>query len=100
MIDAVTAYDDSDTLESLMAVPGFPEIARGQLYDAIRMCSVDGPLTAEERDHLERAADEMGIAPWELDELCAIVGTDARLRHRRFNAVVAPVLPNRPLSSA
>ena len=93
VIDAITSYEDADTLAGLMEVPGIPEIARGQLYDAIRMCSSDGSLTLDERGHLERAADEMGIAREELDELCAIVEMETGLRRRRFNAVAAPVLP-------
>jgi signal transduction histidine kinase len=93
VIEAVTTYDDSDTLEGLMQVPGFPEVARGQLYDAIRMCSSDGPLTADELGRVERSAAALGVAREELDELRAIVAADAELRRRRFNAVAAPVLP-------
>ncbi|KRC66493.1 hypothetical protein ASE12_17990 [Aeromicrobium sp. Root236] len=93
VIEAVRTYDDSDTLEGLMKIPGLPEIARGQLYDAIRMCSIDGPLTADEIERLERSTDELGISREELDELRAIVVADAGLRRRRFNAVAAPVLP-------
>jgi hypothetical protein len=93
VIEAITTYDDSDTLADLMKVPGIPEIARGQLYDAIRMCCSDGPLTADEIGRLERSTDELGIAREEFDELCAIVAADAGLRRRRFNAVAAPVLP-------
>jgi signal transduction histidine kinase len=94
VVEAVTTYDDSDTLDDLMQLPGFPEVARGQLYDAVRMCSSDGPLTADELGHLGRSAAVMGIAHEELDELCAIVAADAELRRRRFNAVAAPVLPH------
>ncbi len=94
VIEALATYDDSDTLADLMHVPGLPEIARGQLYDAIRMCSSDGPLTSDEFDRLERSAAELGIAREEFDELRAIVAADAGLRRRRFNAVAAPVLPH------
>ena len=93
VIEAIATYDDSDTLEDLMQVPGFPEIARGQLYDAIRMCSSDGQLTSDEFDRLERSTAELGITRSEFDELRAIVAADAGLRRRRFNAVAAPVLP-------
>ncbi|MDQ6525253.1 histidine kinase [Nocardioides sp. LHD-245] len=93
VIEAVTAYDDSDTLEDLMQLPGIPETVRGMLYDGIRMCASDGPLTPDELSHLERSAATLGIAREELDELCAIVAADAQLRRRRFNAVVVPVLP-------
>jgi signal transduction histidine kinase len=93
VIEAVAAYDDSDTLEDLMQV-GLAQIARGQLYDAIRMCSSDGPLTPDELDRLECSTAELGIAREEFDELCAIAAADAALRRRRFNAVAAPVLPH------
>ena len=93
VIEAIATYDDSETLADLMQVPGIPEIARGQLYDAIRMCSSDGPLTADEFDRLERSSGELGISRAEFDELRAIVAADAGLRRRRFNAVAAPILP-------
>lgn len=92
VIEAIAAYDDSDTLEDFMKNPEFSQIARGQLYDAIRMCCSDGPLTADELGRLERSTAEMGIASEEFDELRAIVAADAGLRRRRFNAVAAPVL--------
>ena len=93
VIEAVTAYDDSDTLGGLMQLPGIPETVRGMLYDAIRMCASDGPLTPEELSHLERSAAELGVTRDELAELRAIVAADAGLRRRRFNAIAAPVLP-------
>lgn len=96
VIEAVTAYDDSDSLQGLMQLPGIPETVRGMLYDAIRMCSSDGPLTPEELGHLERSAAELGVTRDELDELRAIVEADAGLRRRRFNAIAAPVLPRGP----
>ena len=94
VIDAVATYDDSDTLTNMKQIPGFHEVVRGFLYDAIRMCCSDGPLTPDELAQLERATDELGFAREELDELCAIVVADAALRRRRFNAIAAPVLPH------
>lgn len=100
VIEAVKTYDDSDTLGDLMQLPGLPETVRGMLYDAIRMCSSDGPLTPVELGHLERSAAELGLAREELDELRAIVEADAGLRRRRFNAIAAPVLPQGSSSTA
>jgi len=94
VIDAVATYDDSDTLTNMKQIPGFHEVVRGFLSDAIRMCCSDGPLTPDELAQLERATDELGFAREELDELCAIVVADAALRRRRFNAIAAPVLPH------
>ncbi len=93
VIEAVATYDDSDTLEALMQLPGIPETVRGMLYDAIRLCSSDGPLTPDELGHLERAAVELGVTRDDLDELRAIVEADAALRRRRFATIAAPVLP-------
>ncbi len=93
VLDAIATYDDSDTLTEFMRVPGFPEISRGELYNAVRMCASDGPLTTEERTRLERSAAELGIAPEVVDEVCAIVMAEAELRRRRFNAIAAPALP-------
>lgn len=94
VIEAVTTYDDSDTLAGLMQLPGIPETVRGMLYDGIRMCASDGPLTPDELSHLERSAAELGVTRDELDELRAIVVAEAGLRRRRFNTIAAPVLPH------
>jgi signal transduction histidine kinase len=93
VIEAIAAYDDSDTLDDLKDIPGFTQVARGQVYYALCMCSSDGPLTPDEVSRLERAVDELGIAREELDEIRAIVEAEAGLRRRRFNAIAAPVLP-------
>jgi signal transduction histidine kinase len=93
VIEAIAAYDDSDTLDDLKNVPGFPQVARGQVYYALRMCSSDGPLTADELGRVERSAAALGIAREEVDELRAIVAAETELRRRRFNAIAAPVLP-------
>lgn len=94
VIEAVATYDDSDALEDLVRLPGIPETVRGMLYDAIRMCSSDGPLTPDELGHLGRSAVALGVTREDLDELRAIVEADAKLRRRRFNTIVAPVLPH------
>ena len=94
VIEAVKAYDDADTLEDLMHLPGMPQIARGQLYDSIRVCSSDGPLTADEIRRVERAAAEMGIPPEVVTELRHIVTEHEALRRRRFDVIAAPALPH------
>ena len=93
VLEAIATYDDSDTLTELMRLPGFPEVCRGALYDAVRMCTSDGPLTADERTHLERGAAELGIGTEVVDEVYAIVMAEAGLRRRRFHAIAAPALP-------
>jgi hypothetical protein len=94
VIEAVATYDDSDTLEDLIQLPGIPETRRGMLYDSIRMCFSDGPFTPGELSHLERSAAVLGVTSDELDELRAIVEADAALRRRRFTTIVTPVLPH------
>ncbi|GAA3523057.1 hypothetical protein GCM10022234_19050 [Aeromicrobium panaciterrae] len=93
VIAAIAAYDDSDTLDDMKVIPGFSQVARGEVYYAIRLCSSDGPLTPDELSRLERSVDELGIAREEFEELLAIVAAEDELRHRRFNAIAAPVLP-------
>lgn len=93
VIEAIAAYDDSDTFDDLLVLPEFPQVARGEVYCAIRMCSSDGPLTPDELGRLERSVDALGIAREELAELLAIVAAEDGLRRRRFNAIAAPVLP-------
>ncbi|WP_332642909.1 ATP-binding protein [Aeromicrobium sp.] len=93
VIEAIAAYDDSDTFDDLKVLPEFPQVARGEVYCAIRMCSSDGPLTPDELNRLERSVDALGIAREELEELLAIVAAEDGLRRRRFNAIAAPVLP-------
>ncbi len=100
VIEAIATYDDSDSLDDLKDIPGFRQVARGQVYYAISMCSSDGPLTPDEINRLERSVDALGIARDELDVLRAIVEDEARLRRRRFNAIAAPVLPGGSLPSA
>lgn len=93
VLDAITVYDDTDSLTDLMLVPGFPNVARGQLYTAIRMCVCDGPLTAVERERIDRGAGAMGIPHHEIDEIVAIVTAEGNLRRRRFETIASPALP-------
>jgi len=93
VLEMVTTYDDADTLEGLMQLPAMASTARGQLYDAIRLCASDGPLTPGELDRVERAADVMGLPRDLVSELHQIVAAEQALRDRRYELIVAPVLP-------
>lgn len=94
-LDAVEYYDDSDSLEALIQEPGMATVARGLLYDAIRIGSADGPLTPDELEHVHRAADLMAIPRDLVDELARIVREEQALRTRRYELIVAPVLGDR-----
>ena len=93
VIEAIASFDDRETLADLMLVPGFASIARGELYTALRMCVVDGPLTADEVDRVRQAADTLGIDRAIVDELRDVVTAEQQLRERRYELIVAPVLP-------
>ncbi len=93
VIDLIKTYDDADTIDDLMKLPGMSMICRGTLYETLRACTSDGPLTPEELDHLQRGADAMGIAPETFLELRQIVDSEHALRDRRYELIVAPVLP-------
>jgi signal transduction histidine kinase len=92
VLEAIRTYDDADTLAELMQLPGMPSIARSQLYEALRMCASDGPLTSDEVERVHCAADAMGIARSLVDELHEIVVAEHALRGRRYELLVAPVL--------
>lgn len=66
---------------------------RGLLYDAVRVCAADGPPSALELDRLHRAADAMVIPREVVDELHEIVLAEHALRRRRYELIVAAVLP-------
>jgi signal transduction histidine kinase len=93
VIDLIKSYDDSDTIEGLMQLPGMKNTCRGFLYEALRVCSSDGPLAPEELNRLRRGADAMGIPRETLAELHQIVIAEQALRDRRYALVTAPVLP-------
>jgi signal transduction histidine kinase len=94
VIEVIETYDDTDTLENLMELPGMSMICRAILYETLRACASDGPLTAEELDRVRRGADAMGIAHETLAELHQIVMAEQALRDRRYELIVAPVLPS------
>ena len=101
VIEATRTYDDSDTLTELMQIPGALPTARSMVFDALRMLSADGPLTAAEIERVERAAGEIGLQREVVTELREIVLAAEALRHRRFDAISAPMLPElgRPAES-
>jgi hypothetical protein len=57
------------------------------------MCSADGPLRTEEVSRLRQGSEAMGIPAEVFSELQAIVVQEGALRRRRYELVVAPVLP-------
>ncbi len=93
VIELIETYEDSDTIEGLMELPGMSMICRGSLYETLRACASDGPLTPEELDRVQRGADAMGIARETFAELHQIVTAEQVLRDRRYELIVAPVLP-------
>jgi signal transduction histidine kinase len=94
VIELINTYDDTDTLEDLMQLPVMSMIGRGSLYEALRACSSDGPLTPDELDRIQKGADSMGIPRETFAELHQIVVAEQALRNRRYELIVAPVLPN------
>ena len=88
----IKTYDDADTLEGLMQLPAMSMICRGTVYETLRACSSDGPLTPEELDRVQRGADAMGVPYETFAELRDIVIAEHALRNRRYQLIVAPVL--------
>lgn len=93
VLDAITSGADPGTLAELTIEPGLEMIARSLVYDALRMCSADSPLTPAELDRIEGAAGSIGIAADVVSDLAEIVAADEALRRRRYDVVAAPLLP-------
>lgn len=93
VIELIETYDDSDTLDGLMHLPGMSMICRGMVYDALRLCASDGPLTPDELERVQRGADAMGIPRDTVIELHQIVVAEQALRDRRYELITAPMLP-------
>lgn len=93
VIEFIKAYDDTDTIESLMRLPGMSTICRANIYEALRVCASDGPLTPAELDRVRQGAHAMGIPHETLAALHQIVTEEGRLRDRRYELIAAPVLP-------
>jgi signal transduction histidine kinase len=92
VMEAIASYDDSDTIDELLQIRGVPMIARGVLYDTLRMCASDGPITPDELDHIRRGAIFAGVPPETVTELHEIVVAEQALRDRRYELIVKPVL--------
>jgi hypothetical protein len=59
----------------------------------MRMCAADGDLTPDEVVALLEGSDAMGVPREVFAELQTIVAQEQALRRRRYQLVVAPVLP-------
>jgi signal transduction histidine kinase len=92
VIEASASYDDDETIDDLLQIPGVPMIVRGNLYDALRICTSDGPLTPEELDRIRHFAESAGVSPEVVMELHEIVAAEQALRERRYELIVKPVL--------
>ncbi len=92
VIDMVRTYDDSDRLEDVMALPSMSMLARGVLYDGIRICAADGPLTAQEWARLTRSIDILGVPAETLASLAEIIEGEHALRRRRYELITVPIL--------
>lgn len=93
VLDALAGYDDADRLEDVLSLPGMENVGRGFLYDAVRICAADGEPTPAEIARVHHAADVMGVPRSVVDELHEIVLAEHALRRRRYELIVAPVLP-------
>ena len=92
VIELIKTYDDSDTIDALMQLPGVAATRRGFLYETLRVCSSDGPLTPDELDRVQRGAAAMSIPQATLAELHQIVIAEQALRDRRYELITAPML--------
>jgi signal transduction histidine kinase len=93
VLEAVRTYDAADLIEDIMDLPSMTATRRGVLYDAVRMCSSDGALTPAEIERVLRAADTMGLSRDVVADLRQVVLEEHALRRRRYELIVAPVLP-------
>jgi signal transduction histidine kinase len=92
VLEATASYDDSDKLADLLRIPGVPMIVRGNVYEALRMCTSDGPLTPDELTHICNGAESLNVPPDVVTELYEIVAGEQAFRDRRYELIVKPVL--------
>jgi signal transduction histidine kinase len=97
VIEAIMTSDDSDTLEALRLQPGMDLIARALVYDALRLCASDGPLSLTELDRVHHAANVLGIGRDVVAALHQIVIEEHALQIRRGDLIMAPILARSPL---
>ena len=93
VLEVAATYDGADSLTDIMNLPAMRAVRRGIIHETLRMCMADGPLDSHEVDCLRRGADVMGVPPDVLAELTMNVIQDHALRRRRYELIVAPVLP-------
>lgn len=93
VLDLIATHDTDDVLEEVIELPHMTATRRGVLHDALRAASSDGPLTDIEVEHLRDATRRMGIPEAVFDELRGIVEQEEALRRRRYELIVAPMLP-------
>ncbi|MGH9024207.1 MAG: hypothetical protein ACRDV9_14095 [Acidimicrobiia bacterium] len=62
LLEAIIADDGGEPIEDLVQHPSLTMTRRAILYDTLRMCSSDGPLTDDELECVRGAADNMGVA--------------------------------------
>ncbi len=94
VLAAAAAYDDSDSIAEIMTIARMPMQHTVVLYDALRACAMDSLRVAPESfDPVLRAAAAIGIQREVVADLHEIVLEEARLRQRRHDIVVAPVMP-------
>ncbi len=91
MLDAVAAYDDSDTMDDLLQIPGIPMIVRGNLYDALRIRASDGPVSPEELKDIQRMVEPAGVPPEVVTEIYEIIVAEQVLRDRRYELITKPI---------
>ena len=95
VLDAIRTYQSVDPIEEIMRSPSMASTGRAVFYDALRMCSSDGPLTTGELDCLLRASDAIGLSRQVVQDLRQIVLDEQALRQERYQLITAPVLPRR-----
>ena len=93
VIELIRTYDDADAIEALMQLPIMAATCRGFLYEALRLCAADGPLTPDEVDRVQRGAAAVGIPRETCAELQGIVAAEQALRDRRYELITAPMHP-------
>lgn len=93
VLEAIDGYEGDDSLAAIVALPGMAPARRGVLYDAVRMCWSDGPVTDDELTRLRAGAQEMSVPASVLDRLVDAVREEQRARRQRYELIVAPMLP-------
>lgn len=91
VLEAVRTYDDSDRIEDIAALPAMRVTVRAMIFDALRMCGSDGPLTEEELARILDAAGRIGVSRDVVAQLRAVIADANALRRRRYELVSGPM---------